>query len=287
MNNLTITPLVNEHCDTGENPYWNPSDSSVTWTDIPRGKLFRYDTRTKTHETIYKDEQVGGFTLEEDGSLLLFRVRDIARRTPDGAVTMVLPFLDETSQRFNDVLADPEGRVFAGTIGSDRESGGLYRVDTDGTITKLWAGTGCANGSGFTPDLSQFYWTCSTTKRIFRFKYNRETGDLTDRELFYQAPPDEATPDGMVVDSDGTVWSAQYGSSAILKLDPADGRIVDRILLPVSRITSLTFGGPDLETMYVTTAGEKPDSDTADGTLYAVTGTGARGQAEFRSNIKP
>lgn len=286
MNNLTITPLVNEHCDTGENPYWDPSDSSITWTDIPHGKLFRYDTQTGTHETLYEGEQVGGFTLQEDGSLLLFRVRDIARRTSDGTVTTVLPFIDETAQRFNDVIADPEGRVFAGTIGTDKESGGLYRVDTDGTITKLWAGTGCANGSGFTPDLERFYWTCSTTKRIFRFRYDRETGDLTDRELFYQAPPDEATPDGMVVDSEGTVWSAQYGSSSVLKLDPTDGRIMDRILLPVSRITSLTFGGPDLATMYVTTAGGKPDSDTADGTLYSGTGTEAKGQAEFRSNLQ-
>ncbi len=287
MNHLTITPLVNEHCDTGENPYWTPADSSVYWTDIPRGKLFHYDTRSGTHETIYQGEQVGGFTLQEDGSWLLFRVNDIAKMTPDGAVTSLLPFVDETAKRFNDVIADPEGRVFAGTIGTDNESGGLYRIDLDGAITKLWAGTGCSNGMGFTPDLSQFYWTCSTTRRIFRFRYDRATGALTDRTLFYQSSPEEATPDGMVVDRDGTVWSAQYGSSSILKLDAADGRIVDRITLPVSRITSLTFGGPNLDTMYVTTAGGNPDSDTADGTLYSITGTEATGQPEFRSNIKP
>jgi D-xylonolactonase len=287
MNNLTITPLVNEHCDTGENPYWTSSDHSVHWTDIPRGKLFRLDTRTGVHETIYQGEPVGGFTLQKDGAWLLFRVNDIARMTPDGTVTRLLPFVDDTAERFNDVIADPEGRVFAGTIGTDRESGGLYRIDPDGTITKLWAGSGCSNGMGWTADLSRFYWTCSSTRRIFRFRYDRSTGALTDRELFYQSSPDEATPDGMVVDSGGTIWSAQYGSSSILKLDAADGRIVDRITMPVSRITSLTFGGPSLDTMYITTAGGKPDADTADGTLYSVTGTGARGQAEFRSNIQP
>ncbi|MES2465284.1 MAG: SMP-30/gluconolactonase/LRE family protein [Armatimonadota bacterium] len=287
MNNVTITPLGNEHCDTGENPYWTSSDGCVYWTDIPRGKLFRYDTQTGTHETIYQGEPVGGFTLQKDGSWLLFRVNDIVRMTPEGVVTSLLPFADETAQRFNDVIADAQGRVFAGTIGADRESGGLYRVDLDGTITKLFAGTGCANGMGFTSDLSQFYWTCSTNRQIFRFRYDPETGALTDRELFYQSAPDEATPDGMVVDSSGIVWSAQYGSSAILKLDPTDGRIVDRITLPVSRITSLTFGGSELDTMYVTTAGGKTDVDSADGTLYSVTGSGATGQPEFLSNIRP
>lgn len=285
--NVTIIPLVNEHCDTGENPYWNPSDSCLYWTDIPHGKLFRYDTRSGAHETIYQGEQVGGFTLEKDGMWLLFRVSDIAKRTTDGTVTPLLPFVDKTAQRFNDVIADPEGRVFAGTIGTDRESGGLYRIDTNGAITKLWSGTGCANGMGFTPDLAQFYWTCSTGKRIFRFQYDRETGALTDRILFYQSAPNEGTPDGLVVDRSGAVWSAQYGGSCLLKLDAADGRIVDRIALPISRVTSLTFGGPTLEVMYVTTAGGKTDSDTADGTLYAVTGTGASGQAEFRSSIQP
>jgi D-xylonolactonase len=287
MHNLIITPLVNEHCDTGENPYWIASDSCVYWTDIPRGRLFRFNTKAGTHETIYEGEPVGGFTLQKDGSWLLFRVNDIASLTPDGTVNRLLPFEDETAQRFNDVIADPEGRVFAGTIGTDKESGGLYRVDQDGTITKLWAGTGCANGMGFTADLSHLYWTCSTTKRIFRCRYDRESGALTDRELFYQSPPEEATPDGIVVDSSGAIWSAQYGSSSILKLDAGDGHILDRIRLPVSRITSLTFGGSTLDTMYVTTAGGKPGADTADGALYSITGTGASGQAEFRSNIMP
>jgi sugar lactone lactonase YvrE len=285
MNTLTITPLVNEHCDTGENPYWTPEDGCVSWTDIPRGKLFRLDTRTGAHQTIYEGEQVGGFTLQEDGSWLLFRVNDIARMTPEGVVTTLLPFVDKTARRFNDVIADPEGRVFAGTIGSDNESGGLYRLDADGTITKLWAGSGCSNGMGFTPDLEFFYWTCSSTGRIFRSRYDRATGALTDRELFYKSPPEERTPDGMVVDSIGMIWSAQYGGSSILKLDPADGRILDRILMPVSRITSLIFGGPDLETMYVTTAGGKLSEPGDDGTLYSITGTGVTGQKEFRSKI--
>jgi D-xylonolactonase len=166
---LEVKPLVNEHCATGENPYWNPHDGCVYWTDIPNGKLLRFDPATGQHQKIYEDVPVGGFTLQDDGNWLLFRVNDIAHMTPDGVVTPGRNYTDDGMERFNDVIADPAGRVYAGTIGNSRESGGLYRVDLDGTVTKLFAGTGCANGMGFTPDGQHFYWTCSTTKRILRF----------------------------------------------------------------------------------------------------------------------
>ena len=287
-NTYTVTPLVNEHCATGENPYWNPQDNCVYWTDIPNGKLFRYDTTTGEHAQIYQGVQVGGFTLQENGDWLLFRVKDIAVLSPDGTVRTLLSFDDEGADRFNDVIADPEGRVYAGTMGAARRpTGGLYRVDLDGTITKLWAGTSTANGMGFTPDLQHMYWTDSTAKRIYRYRYHRETGELTDQTLFYQADPSEGTPDGLVVDTEGNVWSARHRGSAILKHAADNGRVVQRITLPVARVTSQIFGGPDLDTLYVTTAGGgEPEAREEDGTLYRVTGLGARGQAEFRSRVR-
>lgn len=288
MNTYTITPLVNEHCATGENPYWNPDDGCVYWTDIPNGKLFRYDPATGAHRTIYHDAPVGGFTLQADGNWLLFRVHDIALLTPDGQVTVLLPFQDETAKRFNDVIADPEGRVYAGTMGATPEVGGLYRVDLDGTITKLFAGTGTANGMGFTPDLQFFYWTDSTAKRLYRFRYDRATGDLTGRTVFYQADPSEGTPDGLAVDTGGAVWSARHRGGTIRKHAPDDGRIVETITMPVKRVTSLFLGGPGRDIAFVTSAGGgEPESIEADGTLYQITGLGATGLEEFRSRIAP
>ncbi|HEX8835119.1 MAG TPA: SMP-30/gluconolactonase/LRE family protein [Abditibacteriaceae bacterium] len=284
MSNKNITPLVNEHCATGENPFWNPNDGKLYWTDIPNGKIFRYDAATGTHELIYQGEQVGGFTLQADGNWLLFRVRDIATLSSDGEVSTLIPFQDEGMARFNDVIADPEGRVYAGTIGRTNESGGLYRVERDGSIHKLFEGTGCANGMAFTPDLQFFYWTCSTTKRIFRFRYNSENGELTDRTLFYQADDKEGTPDGLVVTSDGSVWSARYGGHAIIQHNAVDGHVTGKIEMPVRCITSLIFGGPQLDTLYVTTAEGKPGSDSADGTLYQVD-VETKGQPEFLSRI--
>src|SRR5215210_1984182 len=166
MSKWNITLVANAHCKTGENPLWDNERNCVYWTDIPNGRLFRYDLAARTHVAIYHGPPVGGFTQQADGSLLLFRVNDIAV-LPWGAeeAHTLIQFSEPGMERFNDVIADSEGRVFAGTIGKDAESGGLYRVDCNGRVTKLLGGTGCANGSGFSPDLRSFYWTCSTRRQ--------------------------------------------------------------------------------------------------------------------------
>ena len=99
--NYSITELVNEHCATGENPYYHPDTDCVYWTDIPNGKIFAYDPTTRTHTLIYDDPQAqaGGFTLQENGDWLLFRETDLALMDPDGQVSTLLPFSDEGARR--------------------------------------------------------------------------------------------------------------------------------------------------------------------------------------------
>jgi D-xylonolactonase len=285
-----ITPLVNEQNHTGENPFYFPEENAVYWVDIPLGKLFRLDLGSGRHRLIYHDIPVGGFTRQADGDLLLFRVQDIARMKPDGSVQSLLPLHDEGAKRFNDVIADPEGRVFAGTIGRTTESGGLWRVERDGTMELLFRGTGVANGMGVSPDLRTFYWTDYTHSQIFRFDYERESGKLSNRELFYQAAPQDGQPDGMTIDTQGRIWSAHLGAGVLLCLSP-DGREVGRVKMPVRRLTSCIFGGRDMDTLFVTTGRQSgsstpdglPDGE-ADGALYAVR-VQATGTPEWASRI--
>jgi sugar lactone lactonase YvrE len=281
--NYKISVLANEHCECGENPLWNLFDECVYWTDITNKTMFCYNPKTKSHKKIYEDTHVGGFTLQADGNLLLFRVKDMATLSPQGDLKILKTFDDPTMIRFNDVIADPEGRVYAGTIGK-QTSGGIYRLDHDGTITKLLAQTHISNGMGFSPDLKNFYWTCSTRKQIFKFKYNRSSGDISDQTLFYEATtPEEGEPDGMVVDNDGTVWSAHYNGSGIFK-HAADGSIIDKITFPIPKITSLCFGGPNFDTFYVTSAGGDKNKDNEEGSLYSVEAN-VKGPKEFLSKI--
>jgi D-xylonolactonase len=285
-----LEPLVNEHCKCGENPLWNARDKKVYWTDIPNGVIFRYDTRSDEHEKIYDDELVGGFTFQTDGSLLLFRDHNIAVLSEDGQVEVLTRDIPAEVGRFNDVIADAEGRVYAGTGGdaSCTMCCGVLRVDFNGSVTPLFEGTTCSNGMGFTPDGKQMYWTDSTARKIFLYDYDRATGELSNRREFYSSP-DEAIPDGMSVDEEGCVWSAQWDGWTVLHLDP-DGKLIERIAFPVAQVSSCVFGGDNLDELYVTTAGgtatkgAEYDKSTPDGTLYRVR-VGVRGLPENRSRI--
>ncbi len=278
-----ISTLINHHCELGENPLWNPADGSLCWTDITGGALHRIQPSTGEHGILYRGVPVGGFTLQSDGTLLLFRVNDIALLHPGGRVEVMREFADEGAARFNDVIADPEGRVFAGTIGCTDTSGGLYRVERDGTITLLFRGTGVSNGMGFSPDLRTFYWTCSTRRRIYAFDYDRPSGALTRERVLYQAGDIEGIPDGLTVDCDGNIWSARWDGFALVQHAP-DGRMLRKFPFPVAKVSSLCFGGPSLDEIFVTTAGGQPGSVTADGSVYHWRAD-VKGVPEFRSRI--
>lgn len=278
-----ITTLINEHCELAENPLWRVEDGCLYWADITGGKLHRFHVESGTHAIIYSGVTVGGFTFQANGDLLLFRVKDIALLHPDGVVEVLRQFEDEGTERFNDVIADPEGRVFAGMIGRSETSGGLWRMDTDGSMTLLFRGTGCSNGMGFSPDVTKFYWTCSTRRRIFEFDYDRATGCLSGERMLYQADANEGIPDGMTVDRDGHIWSARWDGYTVVH-HATDGTVIERIPFPVGKITSLCFGGPRFDQLFVTSAGGLPGSDTGDGSVYQFP-AGVAGPAEFESRI--
>jgi len=278
-----LEALANYHCRCGENPLWDDRRKVLYWTDIPAGRLFRYDAASGAHEQFYDGGQVGGFTLQDDGALLLFGENQVRLLRPDGSEAVMADDVDDGMTRFNDVIADPAGRVYAGTMGKTRESGGLFRMDTDGRFTCLFRGTGVSNGVAFTPGREQFYWTDSTNRRIYRFRYDQQTGELSDRRLWLELSPEQKTPDGMTVDRDGGVWSARWDGFGVFRYTP-EGELVEKIELPVAKVSSVIFGGDDLDELYITTAGGDEAAETPDGTLYRLK-VGVRGLGEFRSRV--
>jgi D-xylonolactonase len=136
---------------------------------------------------------------------------------------------------------------------------------------------------GFSPDLRTFYWTCSTRRRIYAFDYERATGGLANRRVLYEATEDEGIPDGLAVDAAGDLWSARWDGFALVRHAP-DGRVRERIALPVAKVSSVCFGGPELDRMFLTTAGGASGAGTLDGALFELR-PGVRGRAEFRSRV--
>ncbi len=278
-------------CVTGEGPLWHPNEQRVYWVDIPRGRLFRYTPETGEHEQCFESPTanggaLGGFTIQEDGALLLFMARGAVKLWREGELTTILDEIpDEVTTRFNDVIADPEGRVFCGTMPTQSRLGRLYRLDPDRTLTKLLDGIGVSNGMGFTPDLQHFYYTDSPTRNIYIFDYDRATGDISNQRIFVQTPDGEGVPDGLTVDADGYVWSARWDGGMLVRYTP-DGEEALRIAFPARKVSSVTFGGPDYTDIYVTTAGgdQKAREGDGAGALFRLR-LGIRGKAEFRSKI--
>ena len=289
--NHALTPLADYACHTGEGPLFHPDKSAVYWTDIPNGSLFRYDLTSGAHRAIpIPGRQVGGFTLQEDGRLLLFLDRGSVALFREGEPLefVVSEIEGETETRFNDVIADPAGRVFCGTMPTKDRLGRLYRLDTDGTLTKILENIGCSNGMGFTPDGLKMYYTDTGARKIYLFDYDRATGEITHQRTFARAEDGGGYPDGMTVDAEGFVWSTRWDGGCVVRYDPS-GAEVARIALPARKVSCATFGGEDYATMFVTTAGGhlKETDGALAGALFAVTIPGVCGVAEFRSKISP
>ncbi len=273
-------------CETGENPLWHPLEKRLYWTDIPNGRLFRYDPDSGHHEQIYQGRPVGGFTFEADGGLLLFRDCGNVTLWRDGEFAEIVGAITaERDSRFNDVIADPAGRVFCGTMSSDHSKGSLYRLDLDGRVTRVLDSIGCSNGMGFSPDLKTLYYTDSFAREIYSFDYDIETGSLVNRRIFATIPESHGLPDGMAVDQQGCVWSALWDGFGLVRFDQ-DGNIAVRVQFPTRKVSSLTFGGDDLQDIYVTTASgnTKHEDGAAAGSLFRVR-LEANGRPEFLSRI--
>lgn len=279
--------IADTMCATGENPLWHPDEQALYWVDIPPGKLYRFDPETESHELVFDaGRTIGGFTLEADGSLLLFMDRGTIGRWRDGPFDIVIDELPLASHsRFNDIIADPEGRVFAGVVETGTESGRLLRLEKGKEPTLIMDGLTIPNGLGFTPDLTGLYFTDSYQRRVHLFDYDRASGTLRNRRIWLQTPEDGGLPDGMTVDANGDVWSARWDGKALHHYDAA-GVEIGRIGFPANQVSSIAFGGPDYETAYVTTAGghDRAANGEKAGALFQLD-LGVRGRPEFRSRL--
>ncbi|WP_262177509.1 SMP-30/gluconolactonase/LRE family protein [Haloarcula laminariae] len=261
MSEAPVTRLVDCHCHTGEGPLWHPDEARLYWVDIPRGILHRYDPATDEHEQCYETAVIGGFTIQADGSLLLFEGSGRVERWRDGRTEVVVDDIpEERDSRFNDVVADPQGRVFCGTMPTENRLGRLYRLDPDGTLTQVLRGLDIPNGMGFSPGRERFYVTESVPGKIYVFDYDESTGRISNREVFLDLSEEEGVPDGLTVDADGYVWSARWDGGSLVRYGHS-GVEDRRVEFPARKVSSVTFGGRDFSRGFVTTAlgpGDQP-----------------------------
>jgi D-xylono/L-arabinono-1,4-lactonase len=277
-------------CEIGENPLWHPFERKLYWCDILRGRLFHYDPETGTTRLLRDGSTdgtvIGGFTIEADGALLLFMGSGHIERWTETQCAVVHPARpDRFPTRFNDVIADSKGRVFCGTMSDGDHKGCLYRLDLDGSLTAVVKDVGCSNGLAFSNDGRRLFYTDSFARTIYVFDYDSESGSLGPQQVFLTSNEESGIPDGLTIDTEDHLWSAQWDGACILRYSPS-GRKVARIAVPAAKVASLTFAGDNLDTLFITTAGgnvRSLDGEYA-GSLFLME-PGVRGVPEFRSRI--
>jgi sugar lactone lactonase YvrE len=257
MPEITIVADYQNLC--GECPVWNPEDSTLEWTDIVGQKFFRLDWASRRYVLVKQDLAICGFRRNRRGGFVITNNEGVWLWNGEDNLELVAAQVDGSKCQMNDCVADARGRLLAGSCfynpGAEYELGKLIRVDTDGKARVLDDGFHLANGLGFSPDGKTLYFADSAARRIYSYDYDTDTGSARNRRVFVQVPNAEGLPDGLVVDSEGHVWSAQWYGSAVVRYDP-DGKVERRIQLPPKQVSSLTFGGPELTDIFVTSAGQ-------------------------------
>lgn len=237
---------------------WDEVAQALWWVDIHRAQVWTWAPDSDDEPAcIQLDERVGAIALRQNGLALAlesgFALLDSAIDAPRrvGAVETQL-----VSTRLNDGRVDPAGRFVCGGMDESspqRPISAVYVLEPDLSVRPLISGISCANSICWSPTGSTLYFADMPTRRIDAYPYSTEDGSVGTRSTFVDLAAEPGLADGSAVDADGYLWNAQWGGSKVVRYAP-DGTMDREIPLPVSNPTCVTFGGPDFDTLFITTA---------------------------------
>jgi sugar lactone lactonase YvrE len=252
-----IRCVASPRATVGEGPVWDDRRQMLWWVDIKNPRLFRYDPVTGENLAWPMPERIGCLAVRENGGLIGAFASGFKWIDPDTmALTPIVdPEPDKPGNRFNDGRCDRRGRLFAGTMDNEEVActGTLYRLDSDLSVHVMATDVHLSNGLDWSPDDRVMYYADSLRHVIWAYDFDVAAGDIGNRRVFARVPRSAGVPDGLCVDVEGCVWSAHWGGARVTRYAP-DGRIDRVIELPASQITCPTFGGPDLDVLYVSSA---------------------------------
>ncbi len=286
---VEIQTIETERDRLGEGPLWDPRDQVLYWVDSNGCRIRRLDPKTGEVVNWLVAEQIGSMALREAGGAVIalksgFHFFDFE----SGTVTPIVnPEPGEDRTRFNDGKVDRQGRFLTGSMdmpGLNDSRGSLYRLDTDLSISKLRENIGVSNGPCFSPDGGTFYFADSPRRMIWAYDYDVATGEVSNMRTFIDLEPLDAFPDGATVDSEGCLWSALVTKGQVGRFSP-EGALMHTVDVPADHPSSVMFGGPDLDVLFVTSIWEWRQVKTenpADGCLYAIHGLEVTGLPEPR-----
>jgi L-arabinonolactonase len=263
MQEPLIRLFANTQNQLGEGPLWCPDHGCLWWIDVASPSLLRAagtDGQVRSWPLPKPPGSIAQISAER--LVIAFRSGLAVVEAPDMTPTwMNLPGLALGDERFNDGKVDRAGRFWLGTMDRHlkRPIGSLYCLERD-HLRRVDHGFVLSNGIGWSPDNRTLYFSDTHAHCIYAYDFDMERGTVAHRRVFAEVDDGPGGPDGLTVDAQGGVWSVMFDRSAVHRYC-ADGTLDKVLRLPVSRPTSCIFGGPDLRTLYITTARFGLDSD--------------------------
>ncbi|MBI4694734.1 MAG: SMP-30/gluconolactonase/LRE family protein [Gammaproteobacteria bacterium] len=300
--NYSIECVVAASNELGEGPVWDPEAGVLYWVDgtgrrVGKPSIWCLDPRTGRTRHWSLDHDVGAMALRKDGGAVLALDDGFYFFDFDSGKLDLITHIDaeQPRTRLNDGKCDRRGRFLAGGMDDKEELGicGLWRLDPDLTVTKLDGGIICSNGPCWSPDDRTFYFADTFQQVMWAYDYDLGRGTVSNRRDFASTKDDQGFFDGSTVDAEGGVWNALVIGGDLIRYAP-DGSVERRIGMPVKNITSVIFGGENLDELYVTSMARvrhpaahehfakqmKPQFGA--GSLFRIRGLGIRGVAEPR-----
>ncbi len=289
---MRIEVLVDVKTTLGEGPLWDAEQERLYWIDSFDGRVFRSTVDGREVRAWDVPQKIGSMALRNDGQGAIVSLQRgfHALDFRSGEVTPIHdPEPDQPGNRLNDGKVDRRGRFVAGSMDTQEEgaNGALYSLSTDFKVTKLDTGIVCSNGPCWSPDGRTFYFQDTWSGEIWAYDYDLETGAATNRRVFAKVDISKGgAADGSTVDAEGFLWNALVYDGRLVRYAP-DGS-VDRIIdMPVKKVTSVMFGGANLDILFVTSMAKPPlprfpGDGVLRGSLFAIHDLGIRGLPEMR-----
>jgi sugar lactone lactonase YvrE len=264
---LRAEPVAGARAELGESPLWD-AEVGLRWVDVPGRRLLTLghdggESAAELPRVVTAVERGPG------GDLLAVTATGFAMLDPvSGRVDPIAEALDDGRSAMNDGGIDPRGRAWAGSAVRDvTATGALFRL-AGRQVTEHIPGIGMSNGIDWSPDGAVLYHVDSAAGTLRAWEYDAAAGEIGAAQVLFSLPEWDGLPDGLTVDAAGGVWLAVWGAGRVLRLDPGDGRVTAVAEVPTPYTTSCAFGGPELSTLYITTANH--ESPAGGGLLYAV-----------------
>lgn len=242
----------------GEGSFWNSQTQQLYWVDILSKKLYLYEPNSKDLKEFEMPSRIGTVVPQTDSTAVVALEDGIYIQNTKSGVLSLLSDVEAKlpENRFNDGKCDPNGNLWVGSmhLAETDPAAQLYKVAPDGTTTAMLDQITISNGIVWTKDSKTMYYIDTPTMNIRAFDFNPASSTISNERVVIKVADSLGFPDGMTIDSEDHLWVGMWNGNGVVQFDPISGEVLSRISVPAHNVTSCTFGGPNLDVLYITTA---------------------------------